>query len=235
MLSEGVEDSGKYKFSLKLRPDQMADVVTAKVVYSDGSEGNSVDYSVTKYAENQSSTADTKTEDLINAMLYYGAATQNYTGNNTDNPANGNVDTNFDPNVQIADDYKMNIGGTVNGIKVKGASLIAGSLTTIKVKYQVTEGSIDDFTFTCDGVQLTPVKQGDFYYVYIRDISPDKIDKMYSIVVTDKNGNSRTLKYSALTYAKSIIEDTTAKYSESLVNMMKALYYYNKAADAYSN
>ena len=58
---------------------------------------------------------------------------------------------------------------------------------------------------------------------------------MYNIVVTDKNGNSRTLVYSALTYAKSIIEDTTGKYPESLVNMMKALYYYNKAADAYSN
>ena len=234
-LSDGVENNGTYKFSLKLRPDQMADLITAQVVYSDGSKGNSVDYSVTKYADNVKEDTDTTTSDLIDAMLYYGAATQNYTGNNTDNPANGNVDTIFDSNVQISDDYKMSLTGTVNGIKVKGARLIADSLTTIKVKYQVTEGSIDDFTFTCDGTELTPVKQGDFYYVYIRDISPDNIDKMYNIVVTDKNGNSRTLVYSALTYAKSIIEDTTGKYPESLVNMMKALYYYNKAADAYSN
>lgn len=234
-LSDGVENNGTYKFSLKLRPDQMADLITAQVVYSDGSKGNSVDYSVTKYADNVKEDTDTTTSDLIDAMLYYGAATQNYTGNNTDNPANGNVDTIFDSNVQISDDYKMSLTGTVNGIKVKGARLIADSLTTIKVKYQVTEGSIDDFTFTCDGTELTPVKQGDFYYVYIRDISPNNIDKMYNIVVTDKNGNSRTLVYSALTYAKSIIEDTTGKYPESLVNMMKALYYYNKAADAYSN
>ncbi|MDD6098274.1 MAG: hypothetical protein PUB66_06050 [Oscillospiraceae bacterium] len=234
-LSDGVENNGTYKFSLKLRPDQMADLITAQVVYSDGSKGNSVDYSVTKYADNVKEDTDTTTSDLIDAMLYYGAATQNYTGNNTDNPANGNVDTIFDSNVQISDDYKMSLTGTVNGIKVKGARLIADSLTSIKVKYQVTEGSIDDFTFTCDGTELTPVKQGDFYYVYIRDISPDNIDKMYNIVVTDKNGNSRTLVYSALTYAKSIIEDTTGKYPESLVNMMKALYYYNKAADAYSN
>lgn len=234
-LSDGVENNGTYKFSLKLRPDQMADLITAQVVYSDGSKGNTVDYSVTKYADNVKEDTDTTTSDLIDAMLYYGAATQNYTGNNTDNPANGNVDTIFDSNVQISDDYKMSLTGTVNGIKVKGARLIADSLTSIKVKYQVTEGSIDDFTFTCDGTELTPVKQGDFYYVYIRDISPDNIDKMYNIVVTDKNGNSRTLVYSALTYAKSIIEDTTGKYPESLVNMMKALYYYNKAADAYSN
>ncbi|MCI7805032.1 MAG: hypothetical protein MR503_08165 [Oscillospiraceae bacterium] len=235
MLSEGVQDSGKYKFSLELRPDQMADVITAQVVYGDSSEGNSVDYSVTKYAENQTGTADTKTSDLINAMLYYGAATQNYTGNNTDNPADKNVTATFDSDVNISDTYKMSLNGTVNGIKVKGASLIAGSLTTIRVKYEVTEGSIDDFTFTCDGAELTPVKEGDFYYIYIRDISPDQIDKMYSIAVTDKNSNSRTLKYSGLTYAKSIIEDTTGKYESTLIDMMKALYYYNKAANAYTN
>lgn len=37
-LSKGSEVDGKYKFSLKLRPDQMSDEITAKVVYGDTTE-----------------------------------------------------------------------------------------------------------------------------------------------------------------------------------------------------
>ena len=82
-LSKGSEVDGKYKFSLKLRPDQMSDEITAKVVYGDTTEGSGITYSVKQYAENLSQNEKV----LADAMLKFGAFTQKYTGNNIDNLA----------------------------------------------------------------------------------------------------------------------------------------------------
>ena len=235
LLSEGIAtEDGMYKFSLKLRPDQMAEKITAKVVYSDGTPGSEVtDYSVVDYVVALVG-EDASEEEfaLATALIQYGGAAQLYTGNNIENLADQSLPA-FDPNVTISDDYAISLSGAVDGIKIKGASLMADALTTIRVRCEVTKGSISDYTFTCDGVELTPVKSGKYYYVYIRSISPKDLSHMYSIAVTDKSGSTRTLNYGVLSYAKSIIEAEEGMYDSSLVNMMKALYYYSEAAKNY--
>ena len=232
-LSQGVLDNnGRYKFVLDLIPDCMADEITASVIYSNNTNGRSVKYSVTQYAKNLSSSDNEMLISLLNATLNYGATVQQYTGHNINNPANADVTEIYDDNVSISDDYIMTLSGTANGIKVNGAMLVVNSLTSIKVKYQLEEGyNINDYTFTCDGEVLQAQKSGDCYYVSVTGITPDQLNHMFEISVTDKDGNIRTLRYSALTYAKSVIE--SGIYTEELTSMMKALYYYNKAALEY--
>ena len=228
LLSEGTEDNGKYKFSLELRPDQMADVITAKVVYGDGSEGNCINYSVQEYAENVAEADDSKA--LVDAMLKFGAFTQLYTGKNTDNLAIPVSD--YTTNASIAESYKYTLGGEVPGISVKGATLQIGAYTTIRLKYQLDEGAdIQNYSFKCGETVLEPEKSGEFYFVYLRNIRPQDLDEMYSFTVSDGT-NTTTFTYSAFTYMKHVL-DNAESYDQTLVNLVNAMYEYHQAAEAY--
>lgn len=228
MLSEGTEDNGKYKFSLGLRPDQMAEVITAQVVYSDGSTGNSVNYSVQQYAENVAEADSSKA--LVDAMLKYGAYTQLYTGENTDNLAVPVSD--YTVNASIDESYQYTLDSNAAGISLTGATLQIGAYTTIRLKFQLEEGAdIDNYTFQCGDTVLTPEKSGAFYYVYLRNIRPQDLDEMYSFTVSDGT-NTTTFTYSAFTYMKNVL-DNAESYDQTLVNLINAMYDYHQAAEAY--
>lgn len=228
-LSKGSEVDGKYKFSLKLRPDQMSDEITAKVVYGDTTEGSGITYSVKQYAENSSQNEKV----LADAMLKFGAFAQKYTGNNIDNLAADVTD--YTENAIIGDEYKHSFGGEIDGVKVKGATLLIGANTTIRVKYQLDEGeNIEDYTFKCDGIAIEPVKSGGYCYVYLKNICPQNLDTMHNFTVT-KGETEKTLKYSAFSYMKNIL-DNAESYADNqnLINLINAMYEYNQAAEAYN-
>ncbi|MGN0614473.1 MAG: hypothetical protein ACI4JB_11315, partial [Porcipelethomonas sp.] len=67
--------------------------------------------------------------------------------------------------------------------------------------------------------------------VYLKNIRPQNLDEMYSFTVTDGK-NTTTLKYSAFSYMKNIL-DNPGSYNKNIVNLMNAMYDYNKAADTY--
>ncbi|WP_295092600.1 GLUG motif-containing protein, partial [uncultured Ruminococcus sp.] len=228
LLSEGVQEAGKYKFSLELRPDQMTEVITAQVVYSDGSTGNCVDYSVQQYAENVNEADDSKA--LVDAMLKFGAFTQLYTGENADNLVVPVSD--YTTNASIDDTYQYQLDSNVSGISVKGATLQIGAYTTIRLKYQLAEGAdIQNYTFKCGDTVLTPEKSGEFYYVYLRNIRPQDLDEMHNFTVSDGT-NTTTFTYSAFTYMKHVL-DNAESYDQTLVNLINAMYDYHQAAEAY--
>lgn len=230
MLSEGVPNNGQYKFGLELRPDQMADEITAQVVYSDSTLGRSLNYSVKKYAENVA--ASDKSRELVDAMLKFGAFTQLYTGKNTDNLVTSVTD--YTTNASIPDTYNYSLDSNLSGISVKNATLFIGAYTTIRLKYQLNDGEdIANYTFKCGETVLTPEKSGDFYYVYLRNIRPQNLDEKYSFTVSDGT-NTTTFVYSAYTYMKNVL-DNAASYNTELVNLMNAMYYYNQAANTYIN
>ncbi len=227
-LSEGVQVAGKYKFSLELRPDQMAEVITAQVVYSDGSTGNSVNYSVQQYGENVTEADSSKA--LVDAMLKYGAYTQLYTGENTDNLAVPVGD--YTVNASIGESYQYQLDGSVSGVTLTAATLQIGAYTTIRLKYQLEDGAdIQDYTFKCGDTVLTPEKSGDFYYIYLRNIRPQDLDEMYSVTVSDGT-NTTTFAYSAFTYMKNVL-DNAESYDQTLVNVINAMYDYHQTAEAY--
>lgn len=224
-FSEAVLTGETYKFSLELRPDQMSEIITAQVIYGDGTEGNSVDFSIKEYSEKLTNEIDKK---LADSMKLYGAFAQIYTGRKTDNLISDIKD--YETNATIGEEYNYSLTENASGIKAKSATLQIGSQVTILVKYQLEEGkNISDYTFMCGDKSLEPVKNGDYYCVYLRNILPQDLDKMYEIVVKDKAKNKTTLKYSAFSYMKSAFEK--ADSDKKLTNLLNAMYYYNKAAE----
>lgn len=229
-LTNGVKDGERYKFSLSLRPDQMADEITAQVVYSDMSLGNSVVYSVKAYADEVSQQDESR--ELVDAMLNYGAFSQIYTGNNADNPVTDVTD--YTKNAVIGSEYTHKLDNKLEGITIKSATLQLGATITIRVKYVLNDGEdISNFTFKCDNTVLTPVKSGDEYYIYLRNIPPQDFDKMHSFTVSD-GVNTSVLEYSAFSYMKNIL-DNASSYDKKIVNLMNAMYDYNQKAKAYNS
>ena len=226
-FSEAVLTGETYRFSLELRPDQMSETITAQVIYGDGTEGNSVDFSIKEYSENLPNKKDKK---LADSMKLYGAFAQVYTGRKTDNLISDVED--YETNATIGEEYNYSLTENISGIKTKSATLQIGSQITIVVKYQLEEGkNISGYDFMCGDKSLKPVKNGDYYYVYLKNILPQDLDKMYEIVVKDKGnaGNETTLKYSAFSYMKSAFEK--ADSDKKLTNLLNAMYDYNKAAE----
>ena len=239
MISEGVgvedensgEISGKYKYSIELRPDQMADKITAQVFYGNGEKGSSVNYSVKQYVESIKDGESYK--ELADAMLRYGAYAQLYTGKNTGNMAAEVQD--YSVNRNIGDEYKYSLSEKISGIEVKSAALLVGSDTTIKIKYQIdSDYDINDFEFKCNYETVKPEKTGDFYCLYIKNIKPQNLDKMYKFYVYNhKTSQSYTLSYSAFSYMKNVLEKSEL-YDKNLVNLVNSMYEYNKKAKEYS-
>lgn len=226
-FSEAVLTGETYKFSLELRPDQMSETIIAQVIYGDGTEGNSVDFSIKEYSEKLTNEADKK---LADSMKLYGAFAQVYTGRKTDNLVSDIKD--YEINATIGEEYNYSLTENASGIKTKSATLQIGSKITIVVKYQLEEGkNISDYDFMCGDKSLKPVKSGDYYCVYLKNILPQDLDKMYEIVVKDKGnaGNETTLKYSAFSYMKSAFEKSDS--DKKFTNLLNAMYYYNKAAE----
>lgn len=236
MISSGVENVSsdgtltRYIYSIELRPDQMADEITAQVFYGNGEKGSSVNYSVKQYVEGIEDGENHK--ELADAMLRYGAYAQLYTGRNTENMAVEVSD--YSENKRIGDEYKYSLSEKISGIEVKSATLLVGSDTTIRVKYQLSSDyNIDDFDFKCNNEKVIPEKSGDSYYLYIKNIKPQNLDNRYTFYIYNfKTGDSLTLYYSAFSYMKNVLENSES-YDKNLVNLVNAMYEYNQKAKEY--
>ena len=236
MISSGVEDVNsdgtliRYIYSIELRPDQMADEITAQVFYGNGEKGSSVNYSVKQYVEGIEDGENHK--ELADAMLRYGAYAQLYTGRNTENMAVEVSD--YSENKRIGDEYKYSLSEKISGIEVKSATLLVGSDTTIRVKYQLSSDyNIDDFDFKCNNEKVIPEKSGDSYYLYIKNIKPQNLDNKYTFYVYNfKTRDALTLYYSAFSYMKNVLENSES-YDKNLVNLVNAMYEYNQKAKEY--
>lgn len=206
----------------------MADEITAQIVYSDGIAGNSVVYSVKEYAEKVDNADASKA--LVDAMLTYGAFSQLYTGENSDNLVT--EVTGYTQNAVVGDEYKYNLSNNIQGVTIKSATLQIGATVTIRMKLQLDEGiDINNFTINCDDMILIPEKSGNDYYVYVRNIAPQDFDKMYSFTVSD-GVNTSVLNYGVFSYVKNIL-DNAESYDKKILNLMHSMYDYNQQAEAY--
>jgi len=68
--------------------------------------------------------------------------------------------------------------------------------------------------------------KGDYYYVQAPNISAADLDKLQAFTV-----GSVTFYYSALDYAKAVVESSSNKDAQK--TLAKALYLYNQAANTY--
>ena len=121
--------------------------------------------------------------------------------------------------------------GSVTGLTLSQISLNLESTTEINIKMILADGySIEDYSFLLDGAEVTPVKNGSFYVVTIRNIGAKDLDRMYKLEIT-KGDEYQRVRTSALAYCYTVLMDPAQ--NEELVNVSKALYLYNQAANAY--
>ena len=234
-------DANGYKVTCNVVAAQMAHKIKAEVYVGDEKIGEEY-YSVQDYAEkvyNNPAAYDDKgkpdeLQALAKAMLNYGAMAQtvfaDYLTDKTPAPANTTVGENGYASV-TADDIAAAIKSSAFnvseveealGAKFYTSSLIYLSRNTLRLYFTPTtypgeipnadayDGSLSDY----------------YYYVDAANLPAAELDDQQTF-----NVNGTEFTFSALDYAKAVVEST--KMEPEQQNLAKALYLYNQKANAY--
>ena len=164
-------------------------------------------------------------------MLNYGAYAQIYFDKNPGTLAN-----------EIMDETEKELGDVTitapetafdlpAGVTFEGATLSLKSETTLSIYFK----SNTTLTFSCGDYTVETAASGGYQIARIRGIKAKHIGDTFNLTV-----NGGTVTYSPLNYCKNVLPDSTAspdevqnQQDEKLQNVVKALYLYWQAADAY--
>lgn len=224
MVSDAVikneNDKKYYVFSCEVAAKEMSDTITAQI-YSGNNTAISVKYrySVAEYAgyiKANSSDFDDKTKKIVDEMTNYG----NYAKAYFDGTELDETEEMKQVTAENLSAYTMKSTGTLSkGITYYGSSLLLESETTLRHYFKVAEGT-DVSVYKFSG------NKGNYYYIDITDISADRLDD-----VCDTKTGGYTVTYCPMSYAYAVL--SSDKANDSLKNVVKALYLYNQAANAY--
>ena len=209
-----------YVFSCEVAAKEMNETITAQIITSD-KKGEVYEYSVADYIQyirDNPTEFDEKTLSLVNAMAGYGDYAKAYFNNE-------NLDANTEMDAVTADtlaSFDKQISGDLpEGITYYGSSLLLESNTTMRHYFKVAEGT-DVSALSFSG------SKGNYYYIDIPNISAEKLGTIQNVAI----GNC-TISYSPMSYAYAVLSSKNT--SESLKNLVKSLYLYEQAAEAYKN
>ena len=221
----------RYRFPCQVYAKQMTDIVTAQVMTANGPVGEPKSYSVAQYCN--ALMKQTTNPELIatcKAMLNYGAAAQTNFNYRMDDLANAGL-SDADKIIATPDYsvYKHAIVGSEDGIKAASAKLVLDEDVAIRVTFQLTGNkTIDQYTFTIDGVVVQPVESSGRYYIELDGIAASKLNEFHAFSV-----GGLTVKYSALSYGNMIRNDDS--FSNEMKLLMDAMYEYHTATAEYVN
>lgn len=150
---------------------------------------------------------------FVEKMLRYGAYAKEYF-DNTDTLENLE-----DVTIDIADPV---IGELPEGTTFEGATLSLKSETTLSLYFK----SNTELSFFCDGYNVQTESSGEYTIARIRGIKAKNNGDIITLAV-----NGAEVKYSPLNYCKNVLDDDTQDVK--LQNVVKALYMYWQAANAY--
>ncbi len=230
-----------YKFSEDKAAKEMKDLVTVQLYGSGGLETlywHDVDvtntgwsYCIQTYTERTHQTSsDLLLLAVVDAMSDFGSLAQAYFPYNADNraPVVGNPDS-----VTLEDlaPYEARLTeGEAGGVSYAGSRLVLKSGTVIRHYFTIDEGLLSDYSFQIGSKTVTPVNTEDGWMIEIPDVYARYLDEMYTVTVTREEESVLTLRYSALSYAHKIVQNND---DPALVILVKAMYLYNRAAEAY--
>ena len=240
-----VDANGRYVFTCEVCAPEMTETIIAQMFDADGNAlSESTSYSVQYYAEQMLTklgTDDAYAElvALLKAMLNYGAYAQTEFGVNTDNLAN----------TVLADAERTLAELTLDTMEVKTEYTVASALEELIGKASLILNSKTDFrqyltTATMDGytfklsdttLDLTTGVDNENGYVQVNNIPAAELDNAYVLTVSETDGvEIGTVQFSPLNYVQGVLENVgTDAEDASLVNVAKALYWYNDAANDY--
>ena len=247
-----IED-GYYVFKCRVAAKEMTSVISAQMV--DGnSKGNKYEYSVQKYAkyilDHYYIEKYEKAQDIVKAMLNYGAYSQLYFNYNLENLAYTAL-YEYERVVSIIDvsELRQFNGSTLVGpcgLRLKSANLELESETVLNLYFTDVEGC-DHLNFKLDdGTEEGKVLPCKFYddgtgktiaRVTIRNIPAQSINNDFKINVYEGTGYAGTITYSPMNYCYNVISrEITATRTEALkLNVSAYILFYQKAAEYVSN
>lgn len=193
--------------------------------------------------------------ELVKAMLEYGSYSQKYFNENTEKLADENLESllsdfndPYDPEAKVyavtdlskttiadLEKYKHTTVGTLSEIGSATVSLELESETALNVYFKPNPG-VENIAITLDGnaYAVEPLTDGT-YVINITDIQASELDKVHTFAISGSVGGElktwTVSNYSALSYCYVALANASDK--EVLVNVAKALYLYNVAADDY--
>jgi hypothetical protein len=222
------DDKTYYVFKCRVAAKEMTSEIKAQMIDGD-QHGTEYTYSVKKYADYLLEHADERENlaravPLVKAMLNYGAYSQVYFDKNPSALANAD----FEESEKILDNVTIDIADPVigelpDGTTFEGATLSLKSETTLSLYFK----SGEKLAFSCDGYTVEKATSADYQIARIRGIKAKHIGD----ILTLKINGSEAISYSPLNYCKNVLDGGTT--NEKLINVVKALYFYRQAADAY--
>ena len=216
-----------YKFTCNVYAKQMNDTIQATLKTSSGTWKET--YSIKKYVEQAQNGSSENLKEVVNAMLDYGIWAQTLFGYKTDSLDGASLpDVSGVTKDQLSAYSEMKSGEEEN-LEVYGTSLLLKEKTTIRMYYNLKNGSIEDYVFKIDGKEVAPAKSGNtgLYYVELSDIAAQDFDEAHTFTA----GNLEISNYSVLTYVGKALE--SEKPSENNKNTAAALYLYWNAVEKY--
>ena len=229
-----------YKFTASVSVRQMTDNIQIKVM-KDGSQiGNAKDFSVRKYADillkDEANRYPENAKEFTKAMLYHGAAMQEYKQYNTAYLATkdlmGLEALEAAANAVKAEDLPRasKSGKEPAGLKLYGMNLNLEDETTLRFFF--TKGENYDasrYTFNAGANPIHLKENEEYVCIEIQNISASRLDDEIRLVVSDET-DTLTVTYSPLSYARTVLLDKMA--SPALQKVARSLVVYNKAANA---
>ena len=118
-----------------------------------------------------------------------------------------------------------------SGVELAGTTLTVKTNTIMRHYFSLTSGNIGDYSFLLDGQEVTPVQNGNYWCVELPDIPAALLDRIHTIRVLEGDREILNTSYCALSYCCSAMKYYTS--DEDLLNLVKAIYLYNQAANVY--
>lgn len=238
-----------YRFTCPVAAKEMTGTIKAQVVTNNGGWQSEVfEYNVQSYAkvilqepEAYATAAGKQGKGnelaaLIKVMLNYGTSAQEHFQYNTDAPANSILEAD-DKKVDvlttaILSGYDYEPGKGIEGVaEYVGATLMLESDTGLRLYFNVK--TTEKVTFKWGETELTyKTKAGNGYtgYVEIPDIAAKALAQNFTVTVSCEGYSDATITHSPMKYCYNVVNGT---YTQSLKDLVAALYAYNQAAKAY--
>lgn len=243
--------NGHYVYTCEVPVAQIGDKVTATLHYKDKSYALT-QYSVKDYLNTIVQNKDKKEEygkaaDIASAILNYGARAQLYFGYKTDSLVNSalpdaeikKVDSILAQDIKKAITNKESGNLENNDFKYYGDSLVCKSDTGMKLYFEnknslslkEIEKKYDISVKDCKK-QISKSINGNIICITINDLNATELDDNFMVQITNKQNSSQSISISTspYIYIKKSMDSGNAK----LINLSKAMYWYNQKAMEYS-
>ena len=224
-----------YSFKCRVAPKEMNLRVKAQF-FDNGNGGTEYTYSVKNYADyilaHTEVSQYAQAEEIVKAMLNYGAYSQLYFDDETETLVNENLtETEKDVSDITAQTINKPYDKTIQnhlfeGVTFAGATVSLKSEATLSLYFR----SEETLSFSCQGKILSTTQKDGYQIVRINGIPAKELGNDFTVTVTAKE-NSGTVLYSPLNYCYNVLNDSAN--DTNWQNVVKALYKYWQSADIY--